>query len=208
MTLDNQYMSGKFNSIVIDRHGLTHVAYANVNYLTASVRYAFWDGVAWNLEIVDDREHNNNYAVGYSVNVALDSSNEPHVTYMNYSVPLLMYAVRRNGHWSTQIVDSLSQVAYPDRNSIIIDADDTPYISYYDPGRGLKVAHLEGNQWKVEMISRPGEGYTSSAQIFHGTLWISYADEMTHTLKVARCDLSTSRAVGPPNIPDMKLRGK
>src|SRR5437870_4733766 len=106
-----------------------HLAYANVNALTASVRYGYWLGQSWKLERVDGREQNNTELVGYSVCIALDKEGNPHMAYMNYSNPALKYAVRKNGQWRTQVVEQLSRVAYPDRNSIGIDDQGQPYIS-------------------------------------------------------------------------------
>jgi len=203
-TVDGQNQSGKFNALAIDAQGHMHLAYANVNSLTAGMRYAYWDGTSWNLEILDGHEQNNQENVGYSVCIALDREGNPHLSYSNYTNPAVKYAVRKNGQWQTQIVDRVSGVAYPDRNSIAIDDDGTPYIGYYDAGQGvLKLAHKEGQNWIGEIVDRNAAGATSSLQIDHGTIWISYADEGAGGLKVARRDLKgrdsagTSAAVKP-----------
>ena len=193
-TLDGDNQSGKFNSLAIDSGDHIHVAYANVNAaeMGAGIRYAYWNGGTWAVEDVDDREKNftpmMGYAlVGYSADLALDRDGNPHITYMNYSVPALKYAVRRSGQWNVQTVERLSGVGYLDRNAIVIDDNGNPYIGYLDPGQGvLKVAHLEEGRWKIEVVDGGGAGLTSSLQIHDGVLWISYADEPGACLKVAR----------------------
>jgi hypothetical protein len=111
---------------------------------------------------------------------------------MNESTSLVKYAVRRNGRWETQVVDRITKVAYPDRNSIALDREGRPYIGYYDAGRGtLNIAHREGDRWLTEVVDTNFSGYTSSLQIQNETLWISYADQMTHTFKVAHKEISS-----------------
>jgi hypothetical protein len=190
-TVDGQNQSGKFNALAIDTRGRTHLAYANVNATTAGARYAFWDGNSWNLESVDSREQNDMLYVGYGICIAVDKDGNPHMSYMNYSNPAVKYAVRKDGRWQTQVVDRLAGVGYPDRNSIVVDDQGRPYIAYYDAGAGmLKLAHREGQNWIAEVVDRNGCGFTSSLQVDHGVIWISYADEANNGLKVARRQIS------------------
>jgi hypothetical protein len=198
-TLDGENQSGKFNSLAVDFRGHVHVAYANVNALTAGMRYAYWDGRSWSLEAFDGRQENATMLVGYSTCVALDKDANPHVTYMNYSTPTLKYAVRRAGHWEVQAVDRLAAVAYPDRNSIVVDEQGEPYIGYYDAGQGLlKIAHREGTKWAIEIVDSGASGFTSSLQLHDGVLWISYADEAGMGLKVARREVAARNTSSGP----------
>src|ERR1051326_7122053 len=50
-TIDPTPGSGKFNSIAADSAGNMHVAYGNVKYENASLRYASWNGHSWEVEI-------------------------------------------------------------------------------------------------------------------------------------------------------------
>ena len=190
ITVDGQNQSGKFNAMDIDAQGHLHLAYANVNAMTAGMRYGFFDGKSWSVEVFDGHEQNNEQNVGYSTCLALDKDGNPHVSYLNYTKPAVKYAVRKNGRWQTQVVEQLSAISYPDRNSIIVDDNGTPYIGYYDASRGsLKLAHPEGQNWVIEVVDSNGVGPTSSLQIDHGTIWISYADEANNALKVAHREL-------------------
>ncbi len=196
-TIDGQEGSGKFNAIAIDARDHIHLAYANVSSDIAGMRYAFWDGKSWSTEIVDGPEQNHGGYVGHSACIALDKDGNPHISYVNQSTPSVKYAVRKNGRWDIQTVDTVLNVGYPDRNSIAVDDEGRPYIGYYDAARGiLKVAHQEGQKWLTETVDTNASGFTSSMQIDQGWLWISYADQANRALKVAR------REVVPPHFSD------
>jgi hypothetical protein len=197
-TVDGQNQSGKFNSMDIDTQGHIHLAYANVNAGTAGMRYAFWNGQKWTAEEVDGRAQNNGELVGFSAFILLDKKGDPHITYTNYTTPTIKYAVRRNGTWQAEAVDTIAWMGYPDRNSIALDDDGNPYIGYYDAKKGLlKVAHRVAQKWMVNAVDGNGAGFTSSLQIYKGTIWISYADEANGALKVARRDIEQHEASHP-----------
>jgi hypothetical protein len=190
-TIDGENQSGKFNAMVRDQQGSIHLAYANVNTMTASTRYAHWDGKSWSLETVDGKAQNQEENVGYSMCIAIDREGNPHLSYMNYTSPALKYAVRINGKWEVQTIARVSGVAYPDRNSIIVDDSGTTYIGYYDAGPGvLKLVHNDGKKWITEVVDSNASGANSSLQTDHGTLWITYADESHNALKIAHRPLA------------------
>jgi len=198
-TIDGSNQSGKFNSMDTDPNGYAQLAYANVNAGTAGMRYAYFDGKGWKVEPMDGREQNNGESVGFGAFIKVDREGDPHVTYMNYTTPAVKYSVRTNGVWQSETVESLSGVAYPDRNSLALDADERPYIGYFDPKRGvLKVAHKQGAKWVGEIVDSQGAGYTSSLQIARGTLWISYTDERNGGVKVARRELDPGESAARP----------
>lgn len=192
-TVDPTEGSGKFNSMAIDRRGRIHLAYANVSSGTEGLRYALWDGKRWKAEVVDDAARNGGGVVGQAVSVALDKEDNPHITYMNVSSPSMKYAVRRNGRWSVETVDTVSSVGYPDRNGIAVSEDGGPFISYYDAGRGhLKVAYQDRGKWLVETVDENAVGFTSSVQIHGGELWVSYADLANGAIRVSHTSLPGS----------------
>lgn len=195
-TVDGDNQSGKFNALVIDPQGHTHLAYANVNGMTAGMRYAYWDGASWKTEILEGLPTTRAY-LGYSACIALDKDGDPHVSYSHYDSPFYVkYGVRKGGHWQIQVVDELSEVGYPDRNSIFVNDAGQPYISYFDAGRGsLRLAHRVGQKWFAETVDSGGVGFSSSVQIDRGVIWISYADDGHRGFKVAH------RALGPGDSP-------
>ena len=163
-TVDGDNQSGKFNDLAIhDAQGHKHLIYANVNGMTAGIRYGYWDGNSWKVEILEGLPSAKTY-IGYAACITLDKDGNPHVSYTHYSAPFYVkYAVRKGGRWHIEVVDGLVNVAYPDRNSITLDEAGQPYISYFDAGAGtIKLAHRQGDKWMVETIDRNGVGFTSS----------------------------------------------
>ena len=193
-TVDGDNQSGKFNAMAADAAGHLHLAYANVNPGAANMRYGFWDGMSWHTEEVDGMAQNNLGYVGQAACIVLDQAGNPHLSYMNNTNATVKYAVSENSRWTTEVVDQLVGVGYPDRNSIALDAEERPYIGYYDVGLGsLKLAHREGKTWVAETIDSNESGFTSSLAIDQGTVWISYADEASGGVKVARASLADVR---------------
>jgi hypothetical protein len=190
-TVDSDEGSGKFNAMAADSQGHLHLAYANVSAGTGGMRYALWNGKSWNPEILEGEAENHGHGVGWSCNIALDNTGNPHLTYVDEVEKLEKYAVRRNGRWQIQVIGKVMRIGYPDRNSIAVADDGSPYVGFYDAGRGLlQVAHQEGQGWKIETVDDGGSGYTSSMQISNNTIWISYANLATGGLRVARRDLN------------------
>ncbi|HXI41390.1 MAG TPA: hypothetical protein VNH18_04260 [Bryobacteraceae bacterium] len=198
-TVDSTPGSGKFNASATDSHGNPHIAYANVKSENASLRYARWNGQAWESEVLEGMGVSGYSA--FSVAIALDKTDTPHITYTDVTNRQLKYATRRNGKWQIQIVDSLSEVAYPDRNGIALDDQGRPYISYFDPGRGLlKLAYQKNDKWAAEIVDQNSAGFTSSIQIDRGTIWLTYADETGQLLKCARQTLEQAEATDHRSI--------
>jgi hypothetical protein len=185
MTADPTYGSGKFNSIVFDSAGRPHIAYGNVIYENASLRYAHWDGTSWNNEVLEGAGTPGTYR--QAVTLILDKHDIPHIAYSDVNHGIVKYATRVNGTWQMQEVDSVGKVAYPDRNGMALDEHGTPYISYYDGKTGiLKVAHREDQKWVSEVVDSGFAGFTSSLQIYEGTIWLTYASGNGSGLKIAK----------------------
>ncbi len=191
-TVDATKGSGKFNSVAADSKGHLHIAYADVNYENASVRYAYWNTEAWKVEVLEGVGSPGSSAADprnqecWSVSMVLDKDDNPHLTYTDVSHLLVKYAVKKEGHWRIEAIDSLGREGYPDRNGISLDGEGNPYISYYDARAGmLKVAHRQNQKWMVEIVDRGPVGLQSSLQIDHGAIWVTYADEAGGGLRFA-----------------------
>ena len=204
-TIDGQEGSGKVNSMLTDSQGHFHLAYAQV--VSGEMRYAFWNGKSWDLETIESKEQSQLQYVGLNCAIALDKQGDPHVTYLNAATLQVKYGVRKNGRWKTEVVDSIGGVPGElDRNSIALDSEGRPYIAYHDARMGtLKVAHKEGARWFVETVDGNSSGMTSSLQIDRGVIWVSYADEGTGSLKVARRSLDSRDVSGGVKIPESSV---
>jgi hypothetical protein len=200
-TVDSDQGSGKFNAMAADSQGHLHLAFANVSAGTGGMRYAFWDGHQWTVTILEGEKENHGHGVGWSCNIAVDKQGTPHMTYVDEVENLVKYAVLRDGQWQIHVIGRVLSVAFPDRNSIAIADDGRPYVGFYDAGQGiLAVAHPEGQKWVTETVDGGGVGYTSSMQIYKGTIWISYADVANGGLKVARRQLEPTATTGPSAV--------
>ena len=193
-TVDGEEGSGKVNNMTADSKGLSHLVYANV--ATGEMRYAFWNGTAWTLEMVESRLQSQGQYVGLSCAVTTDRNDTPHVTYLNTTAMLVKYAVRTGGRWKTENIGRVTGVMEDfDRNSIMIDDLGRPWVGYYDPGVGvLQIVHKDGGKWITETVDGNGAGFTSSMQIHGGKIWISYSDESGMSLKVAHRPLTLSES--------------
>jgi hypothetical protein len=183
-TVDSAPGSGKFNFVASDSAGNPHIAYGNVKYENASLRYASWDGHSWRTEILEGAGKPGTSM--WSVSLLMDKNDQPHIAYTDVINRLIKYATRSSGSWTTEVVDSLAKEGYPDRNGIALDEQGNPYVSYYDAGAGLlKVAHRKAGKWIVEVVDQNFAGYTSSLQIHTGTIYLTYEDENGRSLKFA-----------------------
>ena len=204
-TVDGTQGSGKFNSIAVDSKGHPHIAYTDVNYENASMRYAYWNGESWKTEVLEGVGSSRPSPSGEppnklcrSVSMLLDKDDNPHITYTDVSHLLVKYATKKGGDWKIEAVDSLGKEGYPDRNGISLDDQGNPYISYYDAWAGLlKVAHRQGQKWAAEIVDRGSVGFQSSLQIDHGTIWVTYADQASGGLKFSRRPSGETDAPSP-----------
>ena len=184
-TVDSDFGSGKFNSMAIDSKGNPQIAYGNVQYENAGLRYARWNGHSWDVEVLEGKGVPGTSM--WSVAMVLGKDDIPHIAYTDVKNQNVKYATKRNGQWEFEAVDSLEGVGYPDRNGIALDEQGNVYISYYDSGRGwLKVAHRKNGKWVTEVVDRNFAGFTSSLQISQGNIWVTYASETGQQLKFAR----------------------
>lgn len=192
-TIDSTSGSGKFNSMATDSDGHAHIAYANVKYEDASLRYASWNGKSWDIEVLEGAQAP--YPV-YSVAMVLGKKNIPDITYTEVVNHRIKYATRRTGKWRFEVVDSLSHEAFPDRNGIALDDNGNPYMSYYDGGRGiLKMARRHGEKWTSDVVDTNFAGLTSSIQIANGEVLIVYYDSPSNSLKCARRMLEATDSI-------------
>ncbi len=107
-------------AIQIDAAGRVHIGYVDV--LSDSLGYGLWDGVQWIDELIAACRSSD-------ASMVLDNDGNPHMSYTN---DWLNYAVKRDGHWSIEMVDDYQD--YPcrvgDQSSIALNPDGEPHISY------------------------------------------------------------------------------
>jgi hypothetical protein len=187
-TVDSDEGSGKFNCLALNSAGLPRIAYGNVAYQNASLRFAQWNGRGWEVEILEGEGQPGTSM--YSVALVVDAADVPHITYTDYKNRLVKYAVKRNGKWHMEVVDSLAIAGYPDRNGLALDNDGNVYISYDDAGNGLlKMAYQKGGRWFSEVVESDHSGFTSCLRVTDDSIWMTYSDPTGEMLRCARCQL-------------------
>jgi len=188
-TVDGQRGSGKFNSLANNSGRAPHLAYANVQAETMSLRYSHWNGESWETQILEGLQGELPLSVD-SVAITVDQNDNPHIGYTDWTNRVVKYATRQDGKWRFQVVDTLTDQAFPDRNGITVDDRGNPYITYFDAGQGvLKLAFRQGGNWMTDIVDHNYAGETSSVQVSHGTVWIAYSDGAGKGLKVASAPL-------------------
>lgn len=137
ITIDSTVGSSSWPSLALTNSGKPRIAYRNQS--SNNLVYASCDSncnipANWNFETAD-----NSTQVSFYISLALDSNDNPHISY--YRDDNLYYAYKEGSNWSIEIVDSDSSVGR--YNSIALDKYDNVYISYEDDGNSLlKTAKL------------------------------------------------------------------
>jgi hypothetical protein len=113
-----------FGNIALDSNGYSHFTFI----VGSSLKYASWDGSTWSTQIVDS-----NPLISDSSFLALDSRNNPHISY--YKTPELgsdfgdlMYAYWTGSAWNIETVDN-ARPQY-EAGPIALDSLDSPHLSY------------------------------------------------------------------------------
>ncbi|MDD3887917.1 MAG: hypothetical protein PHN19_04030 [Patescibacteria group bacterium] len=110
----------------------------------------------WTNEIIVGGFPKNEYA---SPSIILDGENNPYISFMNTSDNTLDYAIKRDGQWLIEAVDSNFRTTTVDYHagegtSIALDVAGIPYIAYYDSiNHNLKLANKNGDSWTTQTIT-------------------------------------------------------
>jgi len=142
----------------------------------------------WANEVVDSEGD-----VGRYSSLALDSSDNPHISYFDQTNCDLKYACWGGFNWQMETVDSVGHVGW--YTSLALDSAGNPHISYYDATFGnLKYARWDGSSWQIEtvdgLISKQSNVgyYTSLALDSSDYPHISYHDVSNGNLKYTNWD--------------------
>jgi len=125
-------------------------------------------GLVWSTETVDSDGY-----VGRYNSIALDSGDNPHISYMDETKKELKHAWWNGSTWHKETVDS-SEGVHGDV-SIALDSDDNPHISYTDSTQmKLKHAKWDGSTWNIITLYSVSQYCTSIALDLGDHPYISY----------------------------------
>jgi hypothetical protein len=126
------------SGIALDSMGNPYFLY--MEYTRKQLKYAHRQGNSWATEVVDKMAGRVDQVD--RISVQMDHQNRPHITYYDYGRSELKYAVRTDQGWQIEIVDTSSDSDVTP--SLVLDANDSPYIAYFDETNGsVRLATVE-----------------------------------------------------------------
>ncbi len=152
-------------ALALDLFGRPHIAYRGYwAPYTAGLKYAYYDGVQWRTEVVDDVDYEYN---SYDLSIAINAVGQPSISYSDSGT--LKYAQYRDGGWQIETIGVGSHT------SLVLDAAGRPYLSYQGD-EGLAYAYYDGTGWQEREVDNDLYGVedTSLALDTQGQLHISY----------------------------------
>jgi hypothetical protein len=183
------YGASPDTSLDLDAAGRPHIVYkGHDGQYRFSLKYAVFDGSAWQIAVVDDE-----IGAGWYPSLALDSREEPHVAYYHPDYPddKLMYAHFYNASWHNQTVDSGADVG--EHPALAVDSANRPHIAYVDRSTdSIKYARRSGATWQITaVVTMPGATQTIMLDMALDSVErprICYYDELADALKHAAYD--------------------
>ncbi|WP_224364594.1 hypothetical protein [Hyalangium versicolor] len=122
--VDTNPNAGTACAIAVDGRGRPHIAYYQKD--SGDLRYAAWDGTAFQLTTVDT---GGTADVGSSLALALDTRGQPRIAYYDATARDLKYAVATSGGWTVKAVLTAGNVG---RNpALTLDAQGRAFISFW-----------------------------------------------------------------------------
>lgn len=133
----------------LDSDDKPHICYND----NSALKYAYRNGGSWAIEVVDKC-----YSLT-RLSLALDSSNNPHISYLDEHAHL-SYAFKSGGEWIVEVVDN---EVYPGSVqgwplSLVLDSNDQPHIAcfYGNPvtkeEATIKYVSKSDNLWTFEVV--------------------------------------------------------
>ena len=146
--VDQGAWAGLFNhtSLVLDGTGRPHIAYNYDEVVWSELRYAYWDGAAWQVSMV---EGSIDPPIRGGVAIGLDDQARPHIAYSRGNLRHAYW----DGRWQFAEVDS----ARADYVSLQVDAGGVAHLAYQDADSlVLKYGTWAGGAWQSAVVDDTG----------------------------------------------------
>jgi hypothetical protein len=140
------------NAIAFDSQNLPRTSSVDPSSYIGStgVEYAWNDGVDWHVEQIGSALIN--FFSGTSI--AIDSVDNPHITYYDNITQALMYAVKENGLWTFSPVETDGDAGR--FSSLELNSEGFPIIGYYKHLSGttgvVRLAEFDGVLWSLTTV--------------------------------------------------------
>ncbi len=132
-TVDSTGDQGLYSSLALTKAGLPRIAYfGDVGTMQGGLKFAAFDGSNWKITNIDITSGTvgNSVTEGGNDSLVLDSHDRGRISYQG-ALGDLDYASFNGSKWSTEIADTVDQLASTGFNSdLALDAAGHPYISY------------------------------------------------------------------------------
>lgn len=148
---------GEYCSIALDNDDQPHISYYAKNYhdnkYDGDLKYAHWTGAKWDIQTIDSVDD-----VGYCTSIVLDSTNRPHISYLDGTNGNLKYVTWANGNWDIKVVDRYTTHPFNEgipvgsATSLVLDSNENPRIGYIDEAQNLKYALWDGSIWDIKKV--------------------------------------------------------
>jgi hypothetical protein len=186
-------ISGKWNSMVIDAKGLPHASYSQWAS-GGDLRYAAWDGQAWNTTEVDS-SHNSSTYRGYDNSLVLANDGTPMISYFD---DMKLKLAERKEKWNIETVAyvSSSYDHYLGSTALLLDSHGSAHIIFGDYG-AIRHAFRDGDKWQIETIVAGGLQQYGNVDAVLGdndVIYVTYPDPQDGFVKLITVPLGTNKS--------------
>jgi hypothetical protein len=156
--------------LALDSSEYPHISLTKGNSFSSDANalvHAYWNGVDWDIQTVMTE------TLRHHTSLSLDSNEQPHIAVCGADDQLL-YSVRTETGWDTQIVDQIQYCqSTPD---LALDSLDVPHIGYCHPeSESLRLASLTVTGWVTQTVDDQAGGDSSLVFDSVGYPHIAYA---------------------------------